>query len=186
MSTVNKSTGFSPFHLRFGRTPRITPPLILKDSNADIAEVSAWNFMDKIQLDTFEARDNLTRAKILQSIQSNRARTLTFPFNIGERVRLSTFHRRREFKAAGELRVAKFMPRYDGPYKIIGTNEATSSVTLKLPPGSKVHPVFHTSQILPYKENDALLFPSCEFSKPTPVTNEEGNTEYFVRDIIDK
>src|SRR5271168_3994314 len=28
MSSINRSTGFSPFHLRFGRSPRIIPPLI--------------------------------------------------------------------------------------------------------------------------------------------------------------
>jgi hypothetical protein len=186
MSTVNKSTGFSPFQLRLGRTPRVIPPFLGNISQNDGSEVSASKFMEKIHYDTQEARDNLARAKISQSVQRNRSRTLTFPFKVGDRVKLSTFHRRREFKAAGELRVAKFMPRFDGPYKILETNEATSSVKLELPPGSKVHPVFHTSLVLPYKENDPILFPSREFSKPNPVISDTGDTEYFVRDIVDE
>jgi hypothetical protein len=78
------------------------------------------------------------------------------------------------------------MPPFDGPYTILETNEATSSVKLELPPDSKVHPVFHTSLVLPYKENDSSLFPSHEFSKPLPVINKTGACEYFVRDIINK
>ena len=186
MSTVNKSTGFSPFQLRLGRTPRIIPPLIDGHAHTDASERSASEFIKKMHADTQEARDNLSRAKISQAVHSNRSRTLTFPFKVGDRVKLSTFHRRREFKASGEHRVAKFMPRFDGPYTILETNEATSSVKLELPPDAKVHPVFHTSLVLPYKENDSSLFPSREFSKPLPVIDKTGACEYFVRDIIDE
>jgi hypothetical protein len=34
-------------------------------------------------------------------------------------VRLSTLHRRREYKSKDEKRVVKFMPRFDGPYEIL-------------------------------------------------------------------
>lgn len=100
-------------------------------------------------------------------------------------MRLSTFHRRREFKNSAELRVAKFMPRFDGPFTIIATNEPKSTVTLDLP-NSKIYPVFHTSQVLPYRENDATLFPNREFSKPAPIKSDTGEEEYFVQDIIDE
>jgi hypothetical protein len=78
------------------------------------------------------------------------------------------------------------MPRFDGPFKIIATNKAMSTVKLKLPPNSKTHPVFHTSLVLPFKENDPNLFPSCKFAKPQLIINETGDQEYFVRNIIDK
>ena len=111
---------------------------------------------------------------------------LTFPFRIGDRVRLSTKHRRHKFKSAGQHRVAKFMPRFDSPFLITAINENKSTVTLDLPATSKRHPVFHTSQILPFVENNASLFPSREFSKPPPVTDKSGNEEFLVRDIIDE
>lgn len=186
MNTMNKSTGFTPFQLRLGRTPRVLPPLVSTKNLTDSADISAAEVIQKIQTDTLEAQDNLNRAKISQSVQSNRFRKLTFPFKVGDRVRLSTLHRRHEFKKAGELRVAKFMPRFDGPFKIIETNESMSTVKLELPPTSKTHPVFHTSLVLPFKENDAQLFPSRKFTTPQPIINEAGDHEYFVKDIIDE
>jgi hypothetical protein len=77
------------------------------------------------------------------------------------------------------------MPRFDGPFTILATNEAKSTVTLNLP-DSKQYPTFHTSQVLPYKENDPILFPSREFDKPSPVKNSNKEDEYFIRDIIDQ
>ena len=186
MNTVNKSTGFSPFQLRLGRTPRVLPPLIPGTTADTPGEISAQAVIKKFHEDTLEAQDNLNRAKISQSAQSNKSRTLTFPFRVGKRVRLSTFNKRNEFKTSGKLRVAKFMPRFDGPFLIIATNESKSTVTLDLPSTSKCHPVFHTSEVLPYKENDPLLFPSRQFSKPAPITDENGNEEFLIRDIIDE
>jgi hypothetical protein len=78
------------------------------------------------------------------------------------------------------------MPRFDGPFLIVAINEDNSTVTLDLPANSKHHPVFHTSQLLPFIENDPSLFPSHEFSKPPPVIDEDGKEEFLVRDIIDE
>jgi hypothetical protein len=78
------------------------------------------------------------------------------------------------------------MPRFDELFKILATNKSASIVILELPLNSKTHPTFHTSQILPYKENDANLFPSCKFAKSTPIINKDRDKEYFVQDIINK
>jgi hypothetical protein len=150
------------------------------------SDLSAAEVIQKIHTDTLEAKDNLNRAKISQAIQSNKKRTLTLSFKIGDCVRLLTLHRRHKFKGSGEHRVAKFMPRFDGPFKIIGMNKAMSTIKLKLPPNSKTHPVFHTSLVLPFKENDPNLFPRCKFAKPQPIINKTSDQEYFVKDIIDK
>lgn len=186
MNTVNKSTGFTPFQLQMGRSPRVMPPLTTVAGDATPTDVLARQIIERMQTDTLEARDNLAKAKISQSYQANKTRTLTFPFRVGDRVRLSTLHRRKEFKVSGQIRAAKFMPRYDGPYTITATNKSKSTVTLDLPPTSKAYPVFHTSEVLPYRKNDAMLFPAREFSKPPPVLGEDGDEEYLVRDIIDE
>lgn len=109
-----------------------------------------------------------------------------FPFVIGGWARLSTLHRRHEYKATGEKHVAKFMPHFDGPYTIINIDETDSTVTLDLPNSPNVFPTFHTSEVVPFVENNPVLFPGHEFSKPPLVTMEDGTEEYFVRDIINE
>jgi len=172
MNTVNKSTGFTPFQLRMGRSPRVIPPLIPAKSSATVADIDAWHIIQKLELDVFEAQDNLLRAKLSQSVQANKNRTLTFPFAVGSRVRLSTLHRQNEYKAKGEKHVAKFMPRFDGPYTITEIDEQNSTVTLDLPNSTNIYPTFHTSQVLPFVESDTEKFPSRHFEEPAPIITE--------------
>jgi hypothetical protein len=187
MNTVNKSTGFSPFQLRLERNPRIIPPLVQSQNSLPLtsAELSAKTIIDRIQHDVWEAQDNLFKAKISQSQQANKHRNTNFPFEVGQKVRLSTLHRRREYKSKNEKRVVKFMPRFDGPYKITKINKGNSTVTLDLPRSPDIFPVFHTSEIMPFIENDETLFPSRALHTPEPV-NVNDNLEYFVEKILDE
>ena len=149
-------------------------------------EKRARETIEKLEMITMEAQDNLLRGKISQAVQANKSRELTFPFEIGGCARLSTLHRRHEYKKAGELRIAKFMPRFDGPYTIVETDAEHSTVTLDLPNTPNAFPTFHTSVVLPYIKNDATLFPGREFDMPAPITTEDGEEEYYVRDIVDE
>ena len=187
MNTVNKSTGFTPFQLRLGRNPRIIPPLIQHQNLLPLtpSELSAQTIIDRIQHDVWEAQDNLIKAKISQAQQANKHRNTDFPFEVGQRVRLSTLHRRREYKSKNEKRVVKFMPRFNGPYKITKIDKEHSTVTLDLPRSPDIFPIFHTSEIMPFIENDETLFPSCALHAPEPV-NVNDNLEYFVEKILDK
>src|ERR1700761_3190102 len=132
--------------------------------------------MQPLQL---EANDNLLTAKIRQAHQENQHRGQAFPFKIGERVVLSTSHRRRAYKSGDELRAAKFMPRFDGPYPITATDERHSTVTLDFPNHSSYFPVFHTSEVKPFKENDDTLFTTRARHQPDPFSIDETQ-EVFV------
>ena len=57
-------------------------------------------------------------AKAQQTHVANRYRVSDPKFNVGDKVMLSTKNRRREYHANDDRRVAKFMPRYDGPYTV--------------------------------------------------------------------
>jgi hypothetical protein len=146
MNSVNRSTGFTPFQLRFGRSPRVLPPLI-PSARLTSTETLATDLLEHMQLSIAEAQDNLISTKVSQSFQANRTRTLTFPFKIGDRVVLLTLHCRRELKAGDSNRVAKFMARFDGPYVVKSTDKRHSTVTLDLPSLPHIFPVFHTSEI---------------------------------------
>ena len=186
MNTTNKSTGYSPFQLRMGCSAQVIPPLVPKDPrDCTPEEERGREIVKRMETLTAEAQDNLLRAKISQAVQANKSRMLTFPFTVGARVVLSTLHRRHEYKKAGDLHVAKFMPRYDGPYTTIDVDKEHSTATLDLPNSPNSFPTFHTSVLRPYVENDATLFLGHEFGKPAPIQNDEGDEEYYVRDIID-
>ena len=185
MNTVNKSTGFTPFQLCMGRSPRIIPPLVPAKSSATVTDIDAWHVIGKLETGVLEAQDNLLKAKLSQACQANKNHTLTFPFTVGSRVRLSTLHRRKEYKAKGEKRIAKFMPHYDGPYKIIDVDEEHSTVTLDLPNSMNILPTFHTSQVIPYIESDTERFPSRHFEEPAPIITEDGNEEQYIDKILD-
>lgn len=187
MNTVNKSTGHTPFLLRFGKSPRLLPPLYTPplDTPNDPAEADARSQIERMAFLELEAKDNLLTAKIDQAKQHNRHRDTTFPFRVGDQVVLSTKNRRAEYKSESDRRVAKFMPRYDGPYKILATNERHSTVTLELPNSAHSFPVFHTSEVRPYKDNDDHLFPGRAKRPPTPVTIN-GEQEFFIDKIVDE
>ena len=77
------------------------------------------------------------------------------------------------------------MPRYNGPYKIIKTNPEFSTITLDLPKTNNIFPGFHTSEILPFIENDKTLFPSHALHPPEPVI-VNNNLEHFINKIVDE
>ena len=185
MNTMNKSTKFTPFQLRFGRSPRVLPPLLPSspsELHTDTDEL-ARQVLARLQTDVRDAQDNLLLAKITQAAQANKRRTLTFPFKVGQRVRLSSKNRRRDYKSSDGKRVAKFIARFDGPYPILAINEEDSTVTLDLPNSANFYPVFHTSEILPFTENDDALYPARAVHKPPPVVIN-GEEEHFVDHIV--
>src|SRR5277367_2230712 len=78
------------------------------------------------------------------------------------------------------------MPRFDGPYTILSIDEPHSTIKLDLPSSAKSTRMFHTSQVLPYHENDPSLFPSRSFPSPPPIITPLCVEEYLIRDIVDE
>ncbi|KZV59229.1 hypothetical protein PENSPDRAFT_550255, partial [Peniophora sp. CONT] len=101
MSTVNASTGYTPFQLHLGRQPRIIPPvstLLLESTReahgvSDTDKAAAW--IERHQTDVDAARDALIAAKVTQAVQANKHRSPEHAdLAEGSKVMLSTFHRR--------------------------------------------------------------------------------------------
>jgi hypothetical protein len=83
-------------------------------------------------------------------------------------------------------RVAKFMPRFDGPYEILKAYLDSSTYTLRLPEHSKIHHTFHASLLRPYITNDPDLFPRRMIQRPGPIVTADGESEYFIEKVIDE
>ena len=129
-----------------------------------------------------EAQDNLLTSKIKQAHQENMHRQLTFPFKVDDWVVLSTAHHHWVYKAGGNHHAAKFMPWFDGPYPIIFTDEMHFMVTLALPNHSRSFPIFHTSEVKPFEENNNFTFPSHALQPLNP----DSAQEFFIEKIVDE
>ena len=175
MNLVNVSTGFLNFQLRLGCLPRIIPPLVpttlANPLNTEDDTSQACGVIERVQTDVAEAKDNLLLEKKFQAHYANIHRLLELPFQIGDKVMLSTLHCRQEFKKKGKKRAAKFFSCYDGPYNIIDAHAATSNYTLELPNNPNTYPTYHTSELKNFVPNDPILFPGLE--------------EFLVEEILD-
>jgi KaiC/GvpD/RAD55 family RecA-like ATPase len=183
MNTVNKSTGYSPFQLKHGRSARILPPLIEKPPKPSREHMSAREVITRIKQDVADAKDNLLVAKIGQAHHANEHRRDDPEYEVGGLVMLSTLNRRREHKQKGEKRVAKFMARFDGPFQITDVHKEASTVTIDVPTQPNAFPTYHTSHIKPFMANDAEKYPSRTLAEPGPIM-VDGVEEYTVEKII--
>lgn len=94
--------------------------------------------------------------------------------------------RRREYLQRGDKRCAKFMVRYDGPYKIVRAHPEASAYTLKLPTSMKIFPTFHVSLLRPYRRNDGTLFPSRQHPEPGPIVGPDGQEGWVVKTVLER
>ncbi len=148
-------------------------------------DTSAREVVAHIESIVPQAKDSLTASKISQSINASLARSLETPYSVGDSVYLSTSNRRREYMHAGEGRVAKFMPRFDGPYKVVHANPEKSSYTLDMPNTPNTFPTFHSSLLRRFVPNNPDLFPSRELERPAAIS-VDGEDKWLVERIMDE
>jgi len=110
-------------------------------------EPQAQSIIDALHPLELEAVDNLLGAKVSQAFHTNQHRTATFPYKIGDHALLFTKHRCCEYMSGTGAHVAKFIPHFDGPYKVTHTNKKHSTVMLDLLKQPTLFPVFHTSEL---------------------------------------
>lgn len=144
------------------------------------------SIIKQLQQDVMDAQDNMLAAKTGQAHHANRHRGKEEVYEEGDLVMLSTKNRRAEYKAKGKHRVAKFMPRFDGPYKVVKAHPEKSEYTLLLPNSGKIFPGFHSSLLRRHHANDPALFPSRKLPRPGPVVTPDGQEEWQVDCILDE
>lgn len=82
--------------------------------------------------------------------------------------------------------LAKFMPPFDGPYKIIASHPESSTYTLDLPTHTNIHPTFHISELRQHIPNDASLYPSRKLQRPGLIVTMLGAKAWEIEHILDK
>ena len=144
--------------------------LLLESNNQYSTEcVSARSVIETIAKDIADARDNLMLAKISQAYHANTKRKEDTIYKHGDLVMLSTMNRRCDYKCTREQRVAKFMPRFDGPYLVTDVNLKASTVSLDIPQTPNLFPTFHTAHIKCFIPNNDSKFPMRTLEKPGPI-----------------
>ncbi|SGY12993.1 BQ5605_C011g06674 [Microbotryum silenes-dioicae] len=131
-----------------------------------------------------EVRDALAAAKVRQAEQVNQHRRPEPDIAVGDFIMVDTRDCCLQFKT-GHRKLAKLFDCFEGPYKVIAANVATSNYTLQLSEGDQSHPTFHVSKLRPYRANDPNLFPNQEPARPKPVI-VNGHEEWVVREILEE
>ena len=175
MNTINASMGYSGFQLRLGQSPCIIPPIVPSHLSPKLCSAgpAAETVIAQLQNHVADAKDNLLLAKVAQAHYVKPSCADKIVYKVGNKVMLSTFHRRQEYKQRGEKRVVKFFPWWDGPFTIINMNTESS---YKLDNNNE-YP-YYSSQLKPFHANDTQLFPSREHPKPGPVMTNDGLMEH--------
>ncbi|KAG1786731.1 uncharacterized protein HD556DRAFT_1217122, partial [Suillus plorans] len=79
----------------------------------------------------------------------------------------------------------KFMPHFNGPYKIVLANPGTSTYMLDMPAHTNILPTFHASELKGHIQNDKDLYPSREQKWPKPFITTSGAEEWEIEKIIE-
>ena len=156
-SSVSATTGFSPFELNYGYTPRMVQELTRDPAMPGVRDF-AERALDNLRM----AHDAIIASRVAQTHYANQHRrdelaTYEDHFAVGKLVYLST-----ENLALPKGRARKLMPRFIGPYKVLRANPGTSDYTLDLPDTlrrRRIHPTFHITRLRPFEPNDETLFP---------------------------
>jgi hypothetical protein len=140
-TAVHTATGLSPYQVVYGRPPPTLQNYIPGSTQIQAVEATLLDRDTMLQ----ELKNKLLKAQEIMKAVADRSR---FPhkFAVGDLVfvKLRPY---RQISVAGR-RIHKLSKRYYGPFKL---TKAIGEVAfeLELPPTSKIHHVFHVSQLKP-------------------------------------
>ncbi|SGY55487.1 BQ5605_C139g13418 [Microbotryum silenes-dioicae] len=165
-SSVNISTGKTPFELVLGYTPTLAP---LAPIDGD-EELLALRFQS-----CEEARDQLAVSKVRQATQANKDHADKPSWAVVDLVLLDSSDRRKQLHTR-KRRAAKLMDCFDGPYHIVAAQPGISTYTLQLNKDDSAVRFFHTGKLKAYLQEPA---------RPGPV-DVSGEPEWVIEDIVDE
>jgi hypothetical protein len=147
-TAIHTSTGFSPFQVVYGRPPPALNDYIPGSSPVQAIDATLTDRDTMLQI----LKKKLLKAQTAMKSQADQHR-IPHQFKIGDRVFVKLRHYRQN--SVMGRRVHKLSKRFYGPFKL---TKAIGEVAfeLDLPPTSKIHPVFHVSQLKPCFDENAV------------------------------
>ena len=164
----------TPFFLNYGFHPKSTYITHSREAGS-ASNPSAVKMKTDMQLALVQARDALKKAQDRYKLYADKHRR-DIEYKLGDSVLLST----KNIKIRGKS-VSKLMPRFMGPYEII-QRVGKVAYKLKLPPTSKIFPVFHVLLLKKYKV-DPTRQPPSDQTVSEPLDLPEGH--FVVEKVLD-
>jgi hypothetical protein len=145
-TTVHSAIKMTPFEALYGRTPPSIPDYV--HNTTTIPDLQAA--LEHRQLVLATLKENLVKSRWKMEAQANKhRRDVTFQQGDLVLLRLQPYRQQTVSTRTSQ----KLSKRYFGPFKVL-RHIGTLAYELDLPPSSKIHPVFHVSQLREYKGND--------------------------------
>ena len=171
-SSPTPSTGYTPFYLNYGFEPT-TPLDLIKD--VDQTNIEGVNvFVSRMKKIFKMAMQSVHQAQHRQKRQADQRRREQ-RFHSGEQVLLSTEHL--QLKNAP---VRKLKRRFVGPFSVV-RQVGPVAYELKLPQGWRIHNVFHTSLLRPFRSSRWSTPQETEDAEIEPEDDEPYDVEKLLR-----
>jgi hypothetical protein len=158
-SSINQTTGFSPFELDIGMKPRL--PIDIVSNNESKRSKSLDTFMNDWEETWASAHNHISSAQIRMKNYADRKRRKE-EYAVGDYAWIR--------KDRGTLQnsvspIEKLAARVEDPYEVIELH-GDSNVTLRLNENDGRHSKFHVSQLRPYQPRDMSRFPDIDDASP--------------------
>ena len=178
-NSVHTSTKFTPFFLNSGQHPLnpLTMNRHVGDRRSRLAGRAAMSELPAVKAFVKNIHEAIHKAKLNLKAARDRQKTYAdqhrreLTFTVGDQVLLRT--KNLKLKTTGSR---KLLPKWIGPFQVIG-KVGKVAYKLELPDVMLCHPVFHVSNLQPYRSNGSVQPP------PMPI-EVEGDLEYEVEQIL--
>ena len=171
-NSPTQSTGYTPFFLNFGYHP-CTPIDILKEAEETTNE-TVNQFTLRMQRAFSRAQFFLHKSQERQKVQADRKRREQV-FHVGDLVLLSTNNLKLK-----QVPARKLQKKFVGPF-FVSRCIGPVAYELELPEAWKIHPVFHTSLLRPFK---VTTWTREEESAVNDLELEEEDRSYEIEKLL--
>lgn len=169
-SSLNETTGCTPFELDIGMTPRL--PIDLATQQDRRTSRSLNQFLSDWEETWSTAHKHIKNAQARQKRSADRQRR-DEQYKVGDMVWI---RRDRGTLQNSLSAIQKLGPRMQGPYQILDLH-GEHNVTLKLKENDRRHRRFHVSQLRPYVSRDETRFPKLDANVEDNKDDDPGHED---------